>query len=341
MIVEATAQLARRLDLSASSMEETMEEIMSGKAHTEEIVSFLTALADKGETVSEIAAAVSVMRRFATAITVENKVILDTCGTGGDTKGTFNVSTIVAFVASGAGVTVAKHGNRSVSSRSGSADILEAAGVNIRMGRDAVKQCLESAGIAFLFAPDFHPAMQYAMAARRQMGRRTIFNILGPLTNPAGATHQLVGVFSSAWTQKVASVLAALGTVHAMVVYGKDGLDEITTTAQTQVSEVFEGAVRNYEITPEEFGFKRARLSDLEGGSPRDNARILLEVLGGQEGFARDIVLLNAAAALCAADRAASIPEGIALAKESIDAKKALEKFELLRDLSHGHSLQG
>ena len=334
MISQATSQLLLRKNLGASDMQAVMEEIMSGKAETAQIVSFLTALSDKGETVDEITSAVSVMRGFATKISVNKEVILDTCGTGGDKKGTFNVSTIVAFVASGAGITVAKHGNRSVSSQSGSADILETLGVNINMNPGQIKRCLEEIGIAFLFAPNFHPAMKYAMAARKQIGKRTVFNILGPLTNPAGATHQLVGVFDSHWTQILAQVLANLGAVHAMVVHGQDGLDEITTTSATSVCEVTKGRLRNYEIRAQDFGLKKARLEDLTGGSAGDNAKILLEVLNGREGFARDITLLNAACALYVADKVVSIEEGMELARLSIDSKKALEKLGLLKEYS-------
>ena len=223
MIQEATEILSRNSDLSSGLMQAVMEEIMTGEAATSEIVSFLTALNHRGETVDEITAAVKVMRRHATKVEVIRDVILDTCGTGGDRKGTFNVSTAVAFVACGCGVCVAKHGNRSVSSRCGSADILEALGININMNKEQAQMCLNEVGIGFLFAPDFHPAMKYAMPARKLMATKTIFNILGPLTNPAGATHQLVGVYDPKWTEILARVLGNLGTKHALVVHGREG----------------------------------------------------------------------------------------------------------------------
>ncbi len=335
MIKEATEKLIQRKDLNRAEMEAVMEEIMGGKAQTPEIVSFLTALSDKGETIEELTAAVSVMRRHATKISVDEEIILDTCGTGGDKKGTFNVSTIVAFVASGCGITVAKHGNRSVSSHCGSADILEASGININMGKEKIEYCLKNIGIAFLFAQNLHPAMKYAMPARKQIGRRTMFNILGPLTNPAGATHQLIGVYDADLTKVLAKVLANLGSVHALVAHGKDGLDEITTTAVSLISEAHHGKISDYEINPEAFDFKKARPEDLIGGTASDNARILLEVLNGKSGPQRDIVVLNAGAAIYVAGKASSIKEGIRLACVSIDSGKAKEKLELLRQCSN------
>jgi anthranilate phosphoribosyltransferase len=334
MIQEAIEILSQKKDLNAIRVQSTMEEIMTGKVDTREIVSFLTLLSSKGETVEELTAAVSVMRRHATKINTKHKVILDTCGTGGDRKGTFNVSTIVAFVASGAGITVAKHGNRSVSSCCGSADILEALGINIDMDKPKIEKCLDELGIAFLFAQNLHPAMKYAMPARKQIGKRTMFNILGPLSNPAGATHQLVGVFDKYWTEILARVLSNLGTMHALVVHGEDGLDEITTTTRTYVSEAHKGKVKNYEIEPENFGFKKSRLEDLAGGTALDNATTLFDILKGKAGPKRDIVVLNAAAAIYAADKSSSIENGIKLASEAIDSGEALKKFELLKEYS-------
>jgi anthranilate phosphoribosyltransferase len=334
MIQEAIEQLSAGEDLTASEMQAVMEEIMTGRASTPSIVSFLTSLNKKGETAAELTAAVSVMRRYVTTIKTNKEVILDTCGTGGDKKGTFNVSTAAAFVVAGCGITVAKHGNRSVSSCCGSADILESLGIDINMGVPQLEKCLDEIGIAFLFAQNLHPAMKYAMAARKQIGSRTMFNILGPLTNPAGATHQLLGVYDRRWTEVLAQVLANLGTKHALVVYGQDGLDEISITDETLVSEQCAGKIKNYRISPEEFGFKRAGLSDLSGGSVTDNAGILLGILKGKTGPKRDIVLLNAAAAIYAADKAKSIREGLGLSAESIDSKKALRKFELLKSFS-------
>jgi anthranilate phosphoribosyltransferase len=335
MIQQATEILSQHKDLSVSQMEAVMEEIMTGKVDTLSIVSFLTALNKEGETPEELAAAVKVMRHYATKVRVKQKVILDTCGTGGDKKHTFNISTAVAFVAAGAGIAVAKHGNRSVSSRSGSADILEAAGININMSKEKAEQCLEDIGIAFLFAQRFHPAMKYVMPARKEMGTRTIFNFLGPLSNPAGATHQLLGVYDSQWAHILAYAVANLDIEHALVVHGKDRMDEITTMDTTLVWEVRRGSVQEYEMSYRDFGFARARLGDLSGGTAVENARILLDVLGGKSGPVRDIVVLNSAAAIYVAGRAASIKDGIKLAQESIDSKQALRKLELLRDSSN------
>ncbi|MBU1125384.1 MAG: anthranilate phosphoribosyltransferase, partial [Candidatus Omnitrophica bacterium] len=284
MINEATDILRGRHDLSEAQMQRCMEEIMSGNAQTPEIISFLTALSVKGETIGEITAAARIMRSYATKVTVAHPIILDTCGTGADQKGTFNISTAVAFVASGAGAVVAKHGNRSVSSACGSADILEALGVCIQMSAVKVAECLNRIGIAFLFAQNFHPAMKYAMPARKSIGKRTIFNLLGPLSNPAGANVQLVGVFEERLTTVFAEVLGRLGSLHAVVVHSQDGLDEITTTASTSVAEYNNGKVSCYEISALDFGIAKAEISDLQGKDPAVNARIMEEVLGGKKG---------------------------------------------------------
>jgi len=316
-------------------MQRVMEEIMTGKAKTQEIIKFLTVLSKNGETVEEVTAAVQVMRRHVVKIKPKKKVILDTCGTGGDTKGTFNISTVSAFVASASGITVAKHGNRSISSLCGSADILEALGIEINMDKFKVQRCLNEIGIAFLFAQNFHPAMKYAMPARKAIGKRTIFNILGPLSNPAGATHQLIGVYERRWTKILAHVLNNLGTKHALVVHGEDGLDEITTTGFTHISEVRNGKVFVHKIHPEDFGLKKAKLKDLLGGNAKENAQTLMDILEGDQGPKRDIVVLNAGAAIYASDKAKSIKEGIDLAARLIDSGHALEKMELLREYSH------
>jgi len=334
MIQGATQKLLQGENLEAVQMRAVMEEIMTARAQTAQIVSFLTALTKKGETAEELTAAVAVMRKHAIKIHTDKEIVLDTCGTGGDKKGTFNISTIAAFVASGCGVTVAKHGNRSVSSCCGSADILEALGVEINMEREKIERCLNDIGIAFLFAPALHPAMKYAMPARKQIASRTMFNILGPLSNPAGATHQLVGVYDRHLTELLAQVLANLGTKHALVVHGTDGLDEITTTTSTWVCEIEHGRIKNYEIAPEDFCIVRAKPQDLLGAGIAENVKILLDILNGREGPKRDIVVLNSAAAIYAADKAKSIEEGIAFAKESIDTKKALAKLESLKDYS-------
>jgi len=333
-IHEAIRKLAVKDNLSSSEMQAVMQDILSGVNDTADIIEFLTFLNDKGETVEELTAAVEVMLRYAEPIIVDKPNILDTCGTGGDKLGTFNISTLAAFVASGAGVVVAKHGNRSVSSTCGSADILEALGVNINMDRTKIKSCLEEIGIAFLFAPALHPAMKHVMPARKQIARKTMFNLLGPLINPARATNQLIGVYDSHWPSILAKVLHKLGTKHVLVVHGQDGLDEATTTQETLVSEVNRGKFNDYRIAPEDFGFKRSSIKDLLGGNLFDNMRIAQEVLNGEPGFKRDIVLLNAGCAIYAADKAASIKEGIKLAIQSIDSKAALKKLELLKEYS-------
>lgn len=334
MIEQINAQIKTGSNLSKEEMQIAMQEILSGRAKTPEIAEFLEALTQKGETLEEITAAVEVMRQHAVSIRVAEKIVLDTCGTGGDKKGTFNISTASAFVASACGICVAKHGNRSVSSSCGSADILEALGVNINLEKEKIEKCLEEIGIAFLFAPNLHPAMKYAMPARKQLSKRTIFNILGPLSNPARAKHQLVGVYDKCWTAVLAQVLADLGTVHALVVHGEDGLDEITTVGKTFISEAQEGKVTSYSISPENFALKKADLADLKGGSILENAKILLDILRGEPGPKQDIVVLNAAAAIYAADKTGSIASGITLAQEAINSGKALEKLELLKKYS-------
>ncbi|MFA5145459.1 MAG: anthranilate phosphoribosyltransferase [Candidatus Omnitrophota bacterium] len=335
MILEATKILSKGGDLTASVMEAVMEEIMTGKAGTPQIVSFLSNLNARGETPEELAAAVQVMRRYATRIRTKHKVVLDTCGTGGDKKHTFNISTAAAFVASGAGVAVAKHGNRSVSSKSGSADVMDALGININMDKERLEACLDDLGIAFLFAQNLHPAMKYAMEARKTIGAKTIFNFLGPLNNPANATHQLVGVYDSAWARNLAYTLKDLGTKHALVVCGRDNLDEITTTDLTDVFEVRGKKVDKDTIDYAALGFAKACPEDLTGGDASANAGIITDILKGRPGPKRDIVVLNAAAAIYTADKAGSLKEGIKLAIDSIDSRKALEKLELLRDYSH------
>lgn len=334
MIKEATKKISLNECLSEAEMSVVMEEIMTGEAVTADIAGFLNGMNAKGETIEELTAAAKVMRRHALKINSERKVVLDTCGTGGDRKGTFNISTAAAFVVSGCGIAVAKHGNRSVSSRCGSADILEALGVNINLSKERLEKCLNEAGIAFLFAPNLHPAMKYAMPARKEIGKRTFFNILGPLTNPAGAMHQLIGVFDKLLTQKLAAVLNNLGTAHALVVHGEDGLDEITTTAKTYICEARKGNASCLEVCPEDFGLKRARLEDLACEDIQENAKAFKELLSGKTGPRRDIVLLNAGAAIYAADGAVTIKEGINLAEESIDSGNAFKKFELLKELS-------
>ncbi len=335
MIKEAITRVIQSTDLTEAEMMEVMNEVMTGAASPAQIGSFITALRMKGETVAEITGAARVMREKATRIEAPVDNVVDTCGTGGDESMTFNISTAAAFVASGAGVTVAKHGNRSVSSKCGSADVLKSLGVNIEAEVSRVEECIREAGIGFLFAPLLHGAMKYAAPVRRELGIRSIFNILGPLTNPAGAKRQLLGVYDPALTDILAMVLFNLGSVHAFIVRGEDGLDEITLTGETRVTELKDGSVRTYHIKPEDFGFERCSPADLKGGDPEVNAGIILGVLGGGKGPARDIVLLNSAAAIVAGGKAGRIEEGIALAHGSIDSGEALGKLEKLKRITN------
>jgi anthranilate phosphoribosyltransferase len=329
-IREAIGKLVNREHLSEAETIDVMDQIMTGEATPLQVAAFLTALRMKGETVQEITGAARVMREKVHRVGVKANRVLDTCGTGGDQKGTFNISTTAAFVVAGAGITVAKHGNRSVSSQSGSADVLAALGVKIDASKEKVEECLEKIGIGFLFAPLLHEAMKYAVQPRRDIGIRTIFNLLGPLTNPAGATHQLTGIYDGGLTELIAQVLRNLGTVRAMIVHGLEGLDEISLSGPTRVSELKEGQIRTYTLTPEELGLERCRLEELLGGSPEHCAHALRGVLGGEKGPKRDVVLLNAGAALYVARAADSFAEGMHLAAQSIDSGKAREKLELL-----------
>ena len=349
MLKQAIRKVADRLNLSEEEMEAAMEVIMSGQATPAQIGSFITALRLKGETIEEITGAARVMRRKATRIRVGNSMvnidrdeinldmetIVDTCGTGGDGTNTFNVSTTTAFVVAGCGLRVAKHGNRSVSSLCGSADVIQGLGVNLDVSSDVVEKCLNQVGIGFLFAPALHSAMKYAIGPRQEIGIRTIFNILGPLTNPAGANVQVLGVYKKELTPVLAEVLNKLGSRSAFVVYGEGSLDEISIIGKTQVSELKNGQVATYSIKPEDFGLPRATLDDIRGGDAQKNAGIILSVLKGEPGAKRDIVLLNAAAALVAAGRAADFPDGIAQAAESIDSGRALEKLEGMKKITN------
>ncbi len=329
MIKEILGILGEGEDLDAEMMEMAMEEIMSGEATPSQISAFLMGLRVKGETVEEITAAAKVMRAKAKKVRAPEDVI-DTCGTGGDHSMTFNISTASAFVVAGAGVRVAKHGNRAASSHCGSADVLAELGVNLEADIKLVERCIEEIGIGFLFAPLLHQAMRYAIGPRREMGIRTIFNLLGPLSNPAGAKRQLLGVFDKRWVRPLAEVLKNLGSERAMVVHGEDGLDEITLTGATYVAELKDGEVREYKIEPEEFGFRRCLLSEIRGGTSGYNAEIIREVLSGSEGVKTDVVLLNAGSAIYVAGKAESIKEGIELARQSIKSGKAMEKLESL-----------
>ncbi len=326
------SKLVEKEDLSEEEARQAMQTIMSGNATDAQIGSFLTALRMKGETVEEISAFAKVMREFAENINPRvTGTLVDTCGTGGDTVKTFNISTIASFVVAGAGVPIAKHGNRSVTSKSGSADLIEALGVKIDLPPKEVETCIEKVGIGFMFAPIFHKAMKYAIGPRREMGIRTVFNILGPLTNPANANAQLLGVFDINLTEKMARVLYRLGVKRAMVVHGIDGLDEISTLGKTQVSELNNGEVRSYQIKPEDFGLKKASVSELAGGNAEKNAAIALKILRDKETDPRrDIVELNAAAGIYIGNKASSLEEGLEVARDSIDSGKALEKLDAL-----------
>ncbi|HWP59767.1 MAG TPA: anthranilate phosphoribosyltransferase [Candidatus Acidoferrales bacterium] len=334
-IREAIARLVNRADLSEQEMLDVMNQIMTGEATPSQIGAFLTALRMKGETVAEITGAARVMREKAHRVRTNSTCVLDTCGTGGDEKGTFNISTTAAFVVAGAGLTVAKHGNRSVSSRSGSADVLAALGVKIDAPKAKVEECLDRIGIGFLFAPMLHEAMKYAVVPRREIGIRTIFNLLGPLTNPALATHQLVGLYDGNLVALVAEVLKQIGSQRALVVHGEDGLDELTLCAPTKVSELRDGTIAHYEIAPEKLGLRRCRLEDLMGGEAAQCAEITRRVLQGEMGPKRDVVLLNAGAALYVGGKAASIADGMRLAEASIDSGKARQKLEQLIEMTN------
>jgi anthranilate phosphoribosyltransferase len=330
MIREAIAKLVDGKSLAEEEAAAVMEEIMTGEATPAQLAAFVVALRLKGETVDEIAGMARVMRAKALRVPYEGSLLLDTCGTGGDGSGSFNVSTAAAFVAAGAGAVVAKHGNRAMTSQCGSADVLEALGVKIDLSPEQVASCLRDAGIGFMFAPNFHPAMRFAAGPRREIGVRTVFNVLGPLTNPAGAQAQVLGVASAALAEKMAQVLERLGCHHALVVHGKDGLDEMTLTGPTLVYELKDGALSSFRVVPEDVGLARAKGRAVKGGCPEENAAALRGVLAGKGGALRDIVLLNSAAALAAADIAAGLAEGVSLAAAAIDngaAARALERF--------------
>jgi anthranilate phosphoribosyltransferase len=351
VIKEAINKVVDRIDLDENEMIQVMDEIMSGEATPAQIAAFITALRMKGETVDEIVGAAKVMRKKANKIPVEGvdvdldrddinidrETILDTCGTGGDGTMTFNVSTATAFVVAGGGVKVAKHGNRSVSSLCGSADVLQELGVNVEASPEIVAKCIKKVGIGFMFAPVFHGAMKYAIGPRREIGIRTIFNILGPLTNPASAKYQLLGVYKEDLCEVLANVLLRLGTKRAMVVHGADGIDEISVTRDTMVSEVKDGKVKNYNINPTHFGLKIYDFKDLKGGNAEENARIVRDILSGKEkGAKKVIVQMNAGAAFYISGTAKTLREGIELAGKIIDSGKAMKKLEELAAASKG-----
>ena len=347
MILHALHRIANhRKSLSREEARAVMSQILAGECTDAQIAALLVALHMKGETVEEIVGFAEAIRAAATPLTIHQNstvdvsgtgrdALVDTCGTGGDASGTFNISTATAFVVAGAGVRVAKHGNRSVTSKCGSADVMESLGVKIDLPPARLATCLEEVGIAFLFAPALHSAMKHVQSARRELRLRTVFNLLGPLTNPAHASAQVVGVYSAELVEKLAEALSMLGLHRALVVHGSDGLDEITVTGPTRIAEVREGTVRTFEVTPEEFGIRRARIEDLAGGDAAANAAIIREILSGKKSPRRDVVLLNTAAALVAAGKADRLADAMAAAAHSIDSGAAAGKLNALVHFSN------
>ena len=335
MLKRSLDKIIAKTELSEQETFQDFLRIMSGEVQEIQLAAYLTALRMKGETTAEITGAARAMRQKAAFIDTGTADILDIVGTGGDGIGTFNISTTACFVAAGAGIPVAKHGNRGVSSKSGAADVLAELGFNLEAEPSVIESCIQERGIGFLFAQKMHPAMRFAAPVRKALGMRTIFNLLGPLTNPAGARHHLIGVFAPEYTEIFASVLRALGSTHALIVYGTDGLDEISCEAPTRVSELKNGTIKTYELFPELVLNESFPLSETIGGTPKENAEITRRILQGEEkGAKRAIVLLNAGAAIYAADKAASLNEGIELAKKSIDSGNALKKLEELVEAS-------
>jgi anthranilate phosphoribosyltransferase len=330
MIKDAIAKLADRSSLTEQEAQSVMLEIMEGMATPAQIAAYLMGLRLKGETIEEITGSVRAMRAKAVRIAIGDPLVVDTCGTGGDGAHTFNISTTTALVVAGAGLTVAKHGNRSVSSKSGSADVLSALGVKIDLPTERVADCINEVGIGFLFAPLYHGAMKYCAGPRQEMGIRTMLNLLGPLTNPAGATIQVLGVYEGRLTSLLGNVLMRLGSQHCFVVHGMDGLDEITLTAKTQISEAKGGVLSNYLLDPADFGLTLVPAKQLAGGTPQDNAAITRDILQGRKGPKRNIVCLNAAPALVAGRTVATLQEGYLLAGQAIDSGAAAEKLARL-----------
>jgi anthranilate phosphoribosyltransferase len=328
VIKSAISLVVEGSNLTEKEIKGVMETIMDGEASPAQIASFITALRIKGETIEEITGCARVMRNKAELIKPNIDYYIDTCGTGGDGYHTFNISTAVAFVAAAAGVVVAKHGNRSVSSKSGSADVLEELGVNINLSPEKVKECIERVGIGFMFAPAFHKSMKYAAGPRRELGIRTIFNVLGPLTNPASAKGQILGVFDSKLVIPMANVLKNLGLERAMVVHGKDGLDEITLTDKTLVCELKDGNIFQYEIDPREYGFELCNIEDIKGQDAKKNAKIIREVLSNKKGYQLDIVVLNSAAAIYTGKKVNDLKKGVDMAKGVIKSGEAMAKLD-------------
>jgi len=337
MFRENLKKIIERKDLSETEMSRMITDIFSGEITDAQVGAFMAALATKGETFEELAGAASAMRKKARRVQTSAKTVVDTCGTGGDGAKTFNISTTAAFVVAGCGVTVAKHGNRSVSSQCGSADLLEALGVKLDTAPEIVEEAVRETGIGFLFAPLYHGAMKYAAKARKEIGLRSIFNMLGPLTNPASANCQLLGVYAPELTEMFAQALRILGVKRAFVVHGHDGLDEISVCAPTRTSELNDGMIRTYDISPEQFFDETAKAGDLAGGSPSDNAGITKSILNGEKGPKRNIILINASAALVAAGKASNLKEGIALAENSIDSGAATAKLYSLIRFTQGN----
>ena len=329
MIENKLKKVVRNEDLSFSEMEEVMNVIMEGKTTDSQLAGFLVALRMKGESIKEITAAAKVMREKAISINAGDGLV-DTCGTGGDGSGTFNISTTVAFVLAGAGLKIAKHGNRSVSSKSGSADVLESMGVNLDISPDEVEKCIEEIGIGFLYAPALHKAMKHAIGPRKELGMRSIFNVLGPLTNPANADYQILGVYDPELVKPLAEVLNNLGSKGAMVVHGSGGLDEFSISGENFVSQVTKNGVKSFTISPEDIGLKRSPVKELAGGGPEENSEIIRSVLRGKEGPHRDVVIFNAAAAFIVANMAKGWKEAVNFASEVIDSGKAEEKLDKL-----------
>jgi anthranilate phosphoribosyltransferase len=327
-------QIQQGDNLSHDEITVVMELIMSGQASLDEIKNFLLALNKKGPTVEEITACALIMRKFVLPVKTQHEVILDIVGTGGDHKNTFNISTVSAIIVASCGIAVAKHGNRRVTSRCGSADVLEALGINVFIEEKRLSECLNKIGLAFLFAQRLHPAMKNVAFARQELGVKTIFNILGPLTNPAHATHQVMGVYSRDLLEPMAQVLKNLGLKRALVVHGNDGLDEITTTDKTFVSEFNGKEIISYDINPDELGIARARIEDFEGGDVSQNAAIVRQILEGERGPRRDIVVVNAAYALYTAQAVENLMQGMLMAEHALDSKRALQKLEELKEFT-------
>jgi len=334
MLKETLTKLIEGRDITADEAEAAMTHIMTGEASEAEIGAFLVAMRIRGERPEQIEGFARCMRAACVPIRPKSADLVDTCGTGGDKLQTFNISTAAALVAAGAGVKIAKHGNRSVSSECGSADVLAALGVDIDQSPEQAADAIDNCGLGFLFAPNLHPAMKYAIGPRRALGIRTVFNILGPLTNPAGASRQLLGVFAPDLTQTLAETLGRLGSVHALIVHGLEGIDELATIGPTQVSELSDGEVQTYQLDAADFGFERAAPEDIAGGSPQTNAQIIENLLDGETGPGRDIVLYNAGAAIYVGAKADDIASGIAMAAESIDSGAARRVLECLRGAS-------